>query len=64
MWTIFIQNVSDKLQRTTVKWVKQDIKPWEIVEVTRIEWLTVHKNYWDIFHLVNKTIKKEKIWNM
>ena len=47
MW--FIINKTDKIQRTLVKWVKQDIKPWEIVEVTEEESNYITKAYSDIF---------------
>jgi len=60
---MFIVNKSEVIQRTVVKWNKQDLKPGEIVEVKKEEWLYVTKAYWDIFWVseeaTKKVIKKE-----
>jgi len=66
--SFFIVNKSEVIQRTVVKWNKQDLKPWEIVEVKKEEWLYVTKAYWDIFwvseeatkKVIKKEVKKEK----
>jgi len=46
---MFIINKSESIQRTLVNGVKQDVKPWEIVEVTKEEWSYVTKAYSEIF---------------
>jgi len=56
---MFIINKSDILQRTSVKWVKQDVKPWEIVEVNEYEFWNLMNAYWNIFWEVIK-IETEK----
>jgi len=63
---MFIVNKSKDIQRTVVKGNKQDVKPWEIVDVLESEAEYVTKAYWNIFGLSkeaqNKVIKKvEKI---
>jgi len=55
---MLIQNKSNELQRTSVKWVKTDIKPWEIVECEEREALTVCRNYWNLFQIVKKKAKE------
>lgn len=56
---MFIINKSDKIQRTVVKGNKQDIKPWEIVDVREDEALYVTKAYANIFG-ISKEAKKIK----
>jgi len=56
---MFIINKSEAVQRTTVNWNKRDVKPWEIVEVTKDEWLYVTKSYADIFW-VSEEAKQRK----
>jgi len=41
-------NKTDELQRTTVQWVKRDIKPWEIFDVRDNEF-DMLKSYANIF---------------
>jgi len=56
---MFIINKSEEVQRTKINWNKQDVKPWEIVEVTKEEWLYVTKAYGEIFW-VSEEAKKRK----
>jgi len=61
---MFIVNKTDSIQRTMVKWNKQDVKPWEIVEVKEDEAIYITKAYWEIFWLSaeakKREVKKEK----
>lgn len=56
---MFIVNKSDDIQRTKVFWNKKDLKPWEIVEVSKSEWEYVLVAYKDIFG-ISKEAKKRK----
>jgi len=49
---MFIQNISEAIQRTSVRGSKKDVKPWEIVKCADLEALTVTKNYWQLFQIV------------
>lgn len=55
----FIINKSDTIQRTSVFWVKKDIKPWEIIEVRKDEADYIIKAYWNIFWRMDKIKTKE-----
>ena len=55
----FIINKSDTIQRTSVFWVKKDIKPWEIVEVRKEEADYITKAYGNIFWRMDKIETKE-----
>jgi len=62
---MFIVNKSEATQRTAVFWNKKDLKPGEIVEVSKAEWLYVTKAYWNIFGVSveakkRKEVKKDK----
>ena len=58
---MFIQNKSDELQRIFVNQKKQDIRPWEIVDITEEDNKYVKERYDDKFWEIK--IEQKEEWN-